>query len=117
LPCASADEALRVFGEHQEHIQLLFTDVMMPRMNGKELAARIRAHKPDTRVLYSSGFGESVIATDGVVDASINYIAKPYRLGELALKLREVLDAARGPERVSETVAPGAPERVDATAE
>jgi two-component system, cell cycle sensor histidine kinase and response regulator CckA len=111
LPCAGPDEALRTFAQHQSRVHLLFTDVMMPRMNGKELAARITALKPDIQVIYSSGYSESVIATRGVVEAGVNYISKPYRLAELAYRLREVLDAAgRETERASGRITLSPPE-------
>jgi CheY-like chemotaxis protein len=103
LPCASPDEALRTFAQQATRIDLLFTDVMMPRMNGKQLASRITSLRPDVRVLYSSGYSESVIATRGVVEPGINYISKPYRLADLARKLREVLDPTRPGPRVSGT--------------
>lgn len=92
LPCAGPDEALRVFGDYQSRIQLLITDVVMPRMNGKELASRVSALSPGVIVLFSSGYGENIISRHGVVQAGINFIAKPYRPRELARKVRELLD-------------------------
>ncbi|HKO92072.1 MAG TPA: ATP-binding protein [Polyangiaceae bacterium] len=89
LPCASPDEALRTFGEYQSRIELLVTDVVMPRMNGNELAARVTALSPGVSVLFSSGYGESVVARRGVAP---HFISKPYRPRELATKVRALLD-------------------------
>jgi two-component system, cell cycle sensor histidine kinase and response regulator CckA len=94
LPCASADEALRIFGEYQSRIQLVLTDLVMPRMNGKELAARIRAFSPGVPVLYSSGHGENIVAHQGASEG-LHFIGKPYRPRELAAKVRQLLDARR----------------------
>jgi signal transduction histidine kinase len=92
LPCASPDEALRTFGDYQKRIQLLVTDVVMPRMNGRELAARITALQPGISVLFSSGYGENIIAKQGVIDDGLHFIGKPYRPRELAAKVRCLLD-------------------------
>jgi nitrogen-specific signal transduction histidine kinase/CheY-like chemotaxis protein len=95
LPCASPDEALRTFGEYQSRIELLVTDVVMPRMNGKELAARISALSPRVSVLFSSGYGENIIARQGVIDDGLHFISKPYRPRELATQVRSLLDQRR----------------------
>jgi signal transduction histidine kinase len=95
LPCASPDEALRTFGEYQNRIELLVTDVVMPRMNGKELAARISALSPGVPVLFSSGYGENIIAKHGMIDDGLHFIGKPYRPHELAIKVRCLLDRRR----------------------
>ncbi|HEY4183722.1 MAG TPA: ATP-binding protein [Polyangia bacterium] len=92
LPCASPDEALRIFRQYQDRIELLVTDVMMPGMNGKELAGRITALSPNVSVLFTSGFGENIIAKQGVIDDGIHFIGKPYRPRELALRVRSLLD-------------------------
>ncbi|HTQ05974.1 MAG TPA: ATP-binding protein [Polyangiaceae bacterium] len=92
LPCASADEALRRLPEYSNRIDLLVTDVVMPRMNGKELASRVASLQPSIAVLFSSGYGEDIIAKQGVLDAGLYFIGKPYRPGELAAKVRGILD-------------------------
>ena len=92
LPCASPDEALRIFRQYQDRIELLVTDVMMPGMNGKELAGRITALSPNVSVLFTSGYGENIIANQGVIDDGIHFIGKPYRPRELALRVRSLLD-------------------------
>lgn len=92
LPCATPDQALRTFGEYQSKVQLLVTDLAMPRMTGTELASRITALSPGVPVLFSSGHGESIVAEQGVVDDGVHYISKPYRPRELADKVRHLLD-------------------------
>jgi two-component system, cell cycle sensor histidine kinase and response regulator CckA len=92
LPCSSPDEALRTFNEYQQRIGLLVTDVVMPRMNGKELASRVRSLQPGIAVLFSSGYGEDIIAKQGVLDAGLDFIGKPYRPSELGAKVRAILD-------------------------
>jgi signal transduction histidine kinase/ActR/RegA family two-component response regulator len=92
LPCSSPDEALRTFGEYQNRVGLLVTDVVMPRMNGKELASRVRSLQPNIAVLFSSGYGEDIIAKQGVLDQGLDFIGKPYRPSELGAKVRAILD-------------------------
>jgi len=100
LACSGADEALRTLASHTDPIHLLVTDVVMPRMNGKELAARVTALRPGISVLFTSGYGEKIIAKEGVLDLGVNFVEKPYRPVELAKKVRCVLD------RRAETLVP-----------
>jgi len=92
LPCAGADEALRTFTDYPQPIDILVTDVVMPRMNGRDLAARISSLRPGIAVLFSSGYGEDIIARQGVLEAGLHFIEKPYRPNDLSLKVREILD-------------------------
>ena len=84
-------EALSLAQEQRDKIELLITDVMMPRMNGKELANRLHAFYPEMKVLFISGYTSNVIAHRGVLDKGINFIKKPFSLSDLAVKLSEVL--------------------------
>jgi signal transduction histidine kinase len=74
------------------HIDLLFTDVVMPHMSGKELADRVRALYPQTKILFSSAFTENAIVHQGVLDKGVALLQKPYTPSALAHKMREVLD-------------------------
>ncbi len=85
-------EALQRVAEQKRSIDLLFTDVVMPGMNGKELALELAEHQPQMKVLYSSGYTEQVIAHHGVLEAGIHFLGKPYTTGSLSRKVRIVLD-------------------------
>jgi two-component system, cell cycle sensor histidine kinase and response regulator CckA len=76
-----------------ERIDILLTDVVMPGMNGRELAERLKEQRPALRVLFVSGYSSEVISHRGILDAGVDYLAKPYTAEALAAKLREVLDA------------------------
>jgi len=97
LPCSSSDEALRVFGDYQSRIQLVVTDVLLPRLSGKDLAVRLRALSPGVAVLFCSGAGEAPLDGLGTGFDSVgcDTIDKPYRPRELALKVRQLLDQRR----------------------
>ncbi len=73
-------------------LDLLFTDVVMPGMSGRELADQARLKRPGLRVLYTSGYAENMIVHDGRLDAGIALLAKPYRRDELAQSVRRILD-------------------------
>lgn len=91
--CAeNGKEALRLFRESGERIDLLLTDVVMPLMSGPELAEQLGAIDPDLRVLYVSGYTDGFIAHHGVLDESIELVQKPYSNVDLARKVRELLD-------------------------
>jgi two-component system, cell cycle sensor histidine kinase and response regulator CckA len=96
LSAAEGREALAVAGARAEPIDLMLTDVVMPGMNGAELAERLAAIHPETRVLYTSGYAEKMIAHQGIIDAHRHFIAKPYSLPALAKRVREVLDQPQG---------------------
>ncbi|HEX4351031.1 MAG TPA: response regulator, partial [Verrucomicrobiae bacterium] len=80
------------------HIHLLFTDVVMPHMSGKELADRVRALYPHTRILFTSAYTENAIVHQGVLDKGVELLQKPFTPSALAQKLRGVLDQAKPPE-------------------
>jgi len=92
LTASDGYEALEVLKHHAGDVQLLITDVVMPKMSGRELAARVTALRPDIRVLYSSGYTADAMGEDGVLGEGINFLAKPYAPSRLADAVRDVLD-------------------------
>jgi len=91
LAANSPVEALKLAEVHQGEIQLLLTDVVMPEMNGRDLAEQIKNMHPNLDVLYMSGYTANVIAHHGVLDEGINFIQKPFSRGNLSIRIREVL--------------------------
>lgn len=89
---ASGTEALRFIERDSPSIALLLTDVVMPEMNGRELATQLVKLRPSIRVLFTSGYAESVVTQRQVLDAGAHFISKPYSLNALGRKLREILD-------------------------
>jgi PAS domain S-box-containing protein len=87
-------QALSLTASYPEPIHLLLTDVVMPGMNGRELAERISVVRPGIKVLYTSGYDQDVIAHRGVLRPGVAYIPKPYTPDGLAAKVREVLEGA-----------------------
>jgi CheY-like chemotaxis protein len=93
LAAANGIEALSL-KQHRGvgHIDLLFTDVVMPHMSGKELADRVEALYPHTKILFTSAYTESAIVHQGVLNKGVALLQKPFTPSALAHKLREVLD-------------------------
>jgi DNA-binding NtrC family response regulator len=75
---------------------LLVTDVVMPGMNGRELADRLTGERPGLGVLYVSGYTDHAVVRHGVLEEGIAFLSKPFDLGELVRTVREVLDSGRG---------------------
>ena len=78
---------------HQGIVQLLLTDVVMPGETGKEIAERVSKLRPEINVLYMSGYPESVIASQGVIEPGITLLSKPFKAGDLLAHVRSALDA------------------------
>jgi len=92
LTAADPQEALSIEGSFQQEIQLLVTDVVMPGMGGRELAARLSVSRPGVKVLYVSGYTENAIVHHGTLDPDVHFMQKPFALSALADKVRSVLD-------------------------
>jgi len=91
LAARNGDEAVRVGRDFEGKIHLLVTDVIMPGMNGKELAERLRSERPDMKVLFMSGYTENIIVQKGILPTDIHYIQKPFSFEGLARKVRDAL--------------------------
>jgi two-component system, cell cycle sensor histidine kinase and response regulator CckA len=91
----SADpvEAQRLADGYRGKIQLLITDVVMPRLSGKELAGSLAQARPDLKVLYMSGYTDSAIVNSGILQKEVAFLQKPFTPAGLSNKVREVLDA------------------------
>jgi CheY-like chemotaxis protein len=95
LEAATGSEAIFVCENHIEQIHLLITDVVMPRMSGRELADRLGQLRPEMSVIYMSGYTNSAIVHQGVLDDGAAFIHKPFAPEELAAVVRKVLGPAR----------------------
>ncbi len=90
--------ALTLVEKTSKHIDLLMTDIVMPKMNGRELAEKLCKRLPDLKVLFTSGYTENVIAHHGVLEKGLHFIGKPYTPLALAKKVRHVLDQEKNRE-------------------
>lgn len=89
-------QALKLAERTQNPVELLLTDVIMPGCNGKELAERIHARKPELKVLYMSGYANEIISSRGLLNEGVNLLRKPFTSQTLAAKLRDVLGTTSG---------------------
>ena len=95
LSADSPEEAIRLSSHHPGEIDLLITDVVMPGMNGKELADQLLALRPSLKCLFMSGYTANVIAHRGVLDEGVNFIQKPFTLRDVSVKVRAALDRGK----------------------
>jgi two-component system, cell cycle sensor histidine kinase and response regulator CckA len=89
IDAASGTDALRAAAAHEGPIDLLLTDIMMPGLNGPDLATRVRMNRPEVRVLYISGF-----LNEAELDPGSNFLGKPFTPSDLLDKIRSVLGEA-----------------------
>lgn len=92
ISTGSPSKALQLAESHAEGIDLLITDVIMPKMNGRELAEQIQAIHPRIKTLFMSGYTADVITHQGVLSEDDNFLQKPFSAGTFAIKIREVLE-------------------------
>jgi CheY-like chemotaxis protein len=91
IVAASAAEALAI-ADRGTKFDLLFTDIVMPDMNGRRLADKARETWPDLRVLYTTGYTRNAIVHNGMLDANVAFLPKPFTMEQLAVKVRQVID-------------------------
>ena len=94
IAAATGHEAIEIAASHTGDIDVLLTDVVMPQMLGKEAAERIRALRPGVTVLFMSGYARGVLNPQGVVEAGVNLIQKPFSEAELLATLRRIIASA-----------------------
>jgi CheY-like chemotaxis protein len=92
LTAETPGRAMNLAREHAEKIDLLMTDVVMPDMNGRDLAEKLQALYPDLKVLFMSGYTANIIAHHGVLEEGLHFIQKPFSVKDLAAKIRAVLE-------------------------
>jgi CheY-like chemotaxis protein len=95
LEASSPKEALSIAGAFEGEIQLLVTDIMMPEMNGRELADRLEPLRPSMRVLFVSGYADKSLIEERILKAGAAFLAKPFAASALLRRLRELIEAAR----------------------
>jgi DNA-binding NtrC family response regulator len=93
LEANNGTDALAVARNYRGKIDLMITDVIMPQMGGAKLAAELASERPDMKVLFVSGYAETMIQRHGAIDVTSRFLQKPFSLKMLALKVREILDA------------------------
>ena len=91
IEAATPEEALSLAAAREEPLSLLLTDVVMPRINGRELADRLKQMRPDLPVLYMSGYPSSLVLRDGLVDPSMRLMSKPFTTADLIARVHEAL--------------------------
>jgi two-component system cell cycle sensor histidine kinase/response regulator CckA len=96
IQACDGEEALAKAKEYDGEIHLLLTDVVMPKMSGKDLADELRRRRSGIRVLLSSGYTGDTVMQQGVLDAATPFLQKPFTIRSLTAKVREVLDAGAG---------------------
>jgi CheY-like chemotaxis protein len=94
LQARNGTEAIAEAAGYGDRIDLLLTDVVMPGMNGSELATQLVLHHPEMKVLFTSGYTEDVISHHGVLADGVSFIGKPYTPLALARKVREIIEEA-----------------------
>ena len=92
LAAQAPADSIRIAEEHPGDIHLLITDVVMPEMNGRELAEQLSTIRPNLECLYMSGYTADVMAHRGILDKGLNFIQKPFGSDDLAVRVRQVLD-------------------------
>ncbi|HEV8530606.1 MAG TPA: PAS domain S-box protein [Methylomirabilota bacterium] len=97
LEARDGEDALRIAGAESGRIDLMVTDVVMPGMNGRELAERLLAIRPHTRVLYVSGYTDDALSQHGILHQELAFLAKPFAPETLVRTVRQVLDDISGP--------------------
>ena len=94
LVANDGENAIACSKDHKEKIHLLLTDVVMPKMNGKEVASRLLQDRPDMKVIFMSGYTSDAIVSRGVLDEGIEFLEKPFTSTSVAKRVRQILDSS-----------------------
>ncbi len=95
LEASGGEEALGIFEQHASEIQLVLTDMVMPRITGRQLGELLQQMRPGTKIVYMSGYTDDVLVRTGALRPGMSFLQKPLRPETLAAKVREALDAAQ----------------------
>jgi CheY-like chemotaxis protein len=93
LVASRGSEALEIAERHEEPIHLMLTDLVMPKMSGRDLAEKIKATHPETKVVFMSGYSNNLLSSQQVLDPKHVLLQKPFRLAALGLCIREALNS------------------------
>jgi two-component system cell cycle sensor histidine kinase/response regulator CckA len=96
LDAAEPIEARRISDGHKSVIHLLITDVVMPKVNGRDLALDLSRQRREMKVLYMSGYTDTAIVNSGILQKEVAFLQKPFTPGALAEKVRDVLEGSNG---------------------
>jgi DNA-binding NtrC family response regulator len=88
----TVSDARKIVASNDGNISLLITDVIMPKMNGKELCKDIKSRYPNIKCLFLSGYTADIISSHGILEEGYHFIQKPFSRKDLAIKVREILD-------------------------
>ncbi len=88
----NGNEAVEIFEKYAEDIDLILTDVVMPRMSGRKVADTVLSSNPDKKIVYMSGYTDEAIVRHGILNPGVNFLQKPFSSDELLKKVRDVLD-------------------------
>jgi CheY-like chemotaxis protein len=97
LEARCPEQALRLFAAHGPRIDLVLTDMVLPGMSGRELAARLLAERPELKVIYMSGYPDDVLLRTGALSPEMSFLQKPLRPEAVAVKIRDALDSPSRP--------------------
>jgi PAS domain S-box-containing protein len=103
LDAGDGETALRIAEEHGLRLDLLITDIIMPKMNGRELSELLQGLCPDITVLYISGYTEDCLGENGILDQQIHFLRKPFNAGTMLTKIRHVLDTKADAKKAAES--------------
>jgi len=92
LEAGSADQALKIAQSFRERVHLLLTDVIMPGMSGRQLAEKILSSRPDTKIVYMTGYTDDMVVQYKVLEPGVQLLQKPFTKVDLAQKVRATLD-------------------------